>query len=168
MEYVRFQCLQKRPDRRYVSGTELHEDLMRSLNCEAVRAGPVRGWERAWKWAKRRPALAALFAVIVVATVGLLGGRRWFRAALAEERNQAIRARDDAEQARNEAQQRAIKEKELRQAVEQEKAAAEGVGVFPLGDQFGNGLLEMIGYPPPVLDGGAFHGRSPDRPMSKP
>src|SRR6516162_6335680 len=70
MEYVRFQCLQKRPDRRYVSGTELHEDLMRSLTCEAVRAGPVRSWERAWKWAKRRPALAALFAVIVVATVG--------------------------------------------------------------------------------------------------
>jgi hypothetical protein len=125
LETVCLKCLEKAPQRRYATARDLAQDLHRYLAGEPVQARPVCSWERAWKWAKRRPALATLFAVIVLAALSLLGGGLGFTAALAEQRNQALQAQDDAERARNEAQQRALQEKELRQAVEQQKAEKE-------------------------------------------
>src|SRR5262249_40109698 len=61
-------CLEKEPRRRYASAGALAEDLKRFLTGEPIRARPVRVWERAWKWAKRRPAIAALAALVVTVT----------------------------------------------------------------------------------------------------
>ncbi len=64
-------CLDKDPQRRYESAAALAEDLERWLKGEPIRARRT-GWaERAWKWTRRRPALASLlFLVAVTATVG--------------------------------------------------------------------------------------------------
>jgi serine/threonine protein kinase/tetratricopeptide (TPR) repeat protein len=59
---------------RYQSAGELAADLQRFLDDEPIRARPVRPWERVAKWAKRRPAAAALVALSVAVVVALFAG----------------------------------------------------------------------------------------------
>jgi tetratricopeptide (TPR) repeat protein/tRNA A-37 threonylcarbamoyl transferase component Bud32 len=74
LETICLKCLEKDRQRRYGSALALAEDLHRFLANEPIQARPVRLWERGWKWAKRRPALAALIAVSAVA---LLSSVAW-------------------------------------------------------------------------------------------
>ena len=53
-------CLEKAPARRYRSAAVLADDLERWLAGEPVAARPAGPAERLWKWARRRPAVAAL------------------------------------------------------------------------------------------------------------
>jgi WD40 repeat protein len=77
LETICLKCLAKEPHKRYASAEALAEDLERWLAGEPIRARPVSAWERGWKWARRRPAVAALlFLVVVVAGLGL-GGVLW-------------------------------------------------------------------------------------------
>ena len=59
-------CLQKEPHRRYESAEALADDLARFVRGEPIRARPVGPLERAWKWAARRPATAALAGTCAV------------------------------------------------------------------------------------------------------
>jgi serine/threonine protein kinase/formylglycine-generating enzyme required for sulfatase activity len=93
-------CLHKDPRKRYGSARELGEDLGRFLEGRPVRARRVTGLERGWMWARRRPALAALAAVLVLATVGLLAG--WM-AWLDDARVQAEQHAAEAEERKTEA-----------------------------------------------------------------
>jgi hypothetical protein len=77
LETVCLRCLQKEPARRYRSALDLADDLGRFLTGEPVRARPAGRLERVAKWARRRPAAAALLGVCVLATllvVSLTGG----------------------------------------------------------------------------------------------
>lgn len=78
-------CLAKEPAQRYASAHELAEDLERFSRGEAVHARPVTAPEAIWRWARRRPKIAALIAA--VAGVFLLGFAgvtwQWRRAELA-------------------------------------------------------------------------------------
>jgi WD40 repeat protein len=65
-------CLDKNPAKRYGSAESLAEDLERRLRGEPIRARPT-GWaERVLKWARRRPAAAALVGVSAAAAVALV------------------------------------------------------------------------------------------------
>jgi formylglycine-generating enzyme required for sulfatase activity len=71
LETICLKCLSKEPARRYASAEELANDLRRYQAGEPIRARPVGAVERTWKWARRRPALAGLLGVVLLALVGL-------------------------------------------------------------------------------------------------
>ena len=58
------------PTQRYGSAEALAEDLERWLRHEPILARPSQVWEHAIKWARRRPAAAALLMVIVPRSAG--------------------------------------------------------------------------------------------------
>jgi formylglycine-generating enzyme required for sulfatase activity len=97
LETICLKCLRKEPARRYASAKELAEDLGRFQAGEPIRARPVGTLERTWKWAQRRPALAALLGVTLLAlvTLGVLSAN------LAIARNTAQREADKANKARD-------------------------------------------------------------------
>ncbi len=77
LDTICMKCLEKRPDRRYATGSELAEDLGRFVSGRPVKARPVSGWVRAEKWVRRSPVSAALSGVIAVAILGVIVGLAW-------------------------------------------------------------------------------------------
>jgi WD40 repeat protein len=118
LETVCLKCLGKEPSRRYGSAEALADDLGRFLAGEPIAARPVGAWGRAVKWARRRPAVAAMLGLLAVVTgLGFAGVvSQWRRA----ERHRA-RATYQAERAERQ-KDRAEYQKER---AEQARATAE-------------------------------------------
>lgn len=85
IETIVLKCLEKDPARRYGSADALADDLANWLAHRPVSARPVGPVEHVVKWCRRRPAVAALAAAIVVSLVagtvvsthfGMEAGRR--------------------------------------------------------------------------------------------
>ncbi len=95
LETICLKCLEKEPRRRYDSAADLAADLQRYLAGEPILASPAGWWVRTRKWARRRPALAALMVTVVLGFVGVTW--QWRRAEL--NRAQATLAAQAAQQA---------------------------------------------------------------------
>jgi WD40 repeat protein/tRNA A-37 threonylcarbamoyl transferase component Bud32 len=78
LEAICLKALEKKAKDRYGSAEELAEDLERWLRREPTKARPVRPWERAAKWARRRPAIATLVGFVAMALIGFVGTVLWF------------------------------------------------------------------------------------------
>ncbi len=108
-------CLQKEKHKRYESALALADDLRRFLAGEPIVARPIAVWERLWKLARRRPAVAALSALLLVFTIVSLAVVTWLW--------------QDAELARVDAIDRAAKEAKARvRADEKERLAIKEAG----------------------------------------
>ena len=120
LETICLKCLEKTPQKRYTSAHELAEDLRRFLNNEPIVARPVSPLEKTVKWAKRRPAFAALIGVSVLAALVFIIGGVWYNTQLRTARDKATVS---AEKERVEAERARLAESEARkQQAEAEKA----------------------------------------------
>src|SRR5262245_17883788 len=70
LETICLKCREKEPARRYGTPETLADDLDRWLRLEPITARPIGNYERVKKWARRRPAVAALGAALVLAVLG--------------------------------------------------------------------------------------------------
>ncbi len=139
LETICLKCLEKDPRRRYATAAALADDLRRFLAGEPILARPSSLWSHGVKWAKRKPALAALLGVSALAAVSLLGSWAWFTVELSRQmqraqqgeqhaREQEALARASqqlAEQQQSEAHRQAAAAKASQQLAEQQRTAAE-------------------------------------------
>lgn len=95
LETICLKCLDKDPARRYGSAEALADDLERWLNGAPIQARRSSLAERAIKWARRRPAAAALIALSILASVALLVVSALFTAQLQETNDDLAQALED-------------------------------------------------------------------------
>jgi serine/threonine protein kinase len=63
LETICLKCLMKKPSDRYLCAQDLAEDLNLFLQDEPIHAKPLNGWQRAVKWARRKPLLAGYISI---------------------------------------------------------------------------------------------------------
>ncbi|MCX7872153.1 MAG: protein kinase [Verrucomicrobiae bacterium] len=102
LETICLKCLEKQPQHRYSSALDVALELERWLDGEPILARPATRFERLIKWAKRKPAIAALSGLLIlVATAGLTG--------VVWQWQQAVEARNLAEQKAKDAATQAVR-----------------------------------------------------------
>jgi eukaryotic-like serine/threonine-protein kinase len=74
LDTITLKCLEKDPAKRYADAHALAEDLRRYLRREPIAARPASRPERAWRWCRRRPAVAGLTAAIGVLVLAVAIG----------------------------------------------------------------------------------------------
>ena len=101
LELVCMTCLAKDARQRYATAAEVAADLRRWMNGEPVAARRAGTAVRLWAWARRRPALAAVSAALIItvisATVGLAIYSSELSRSLAAEKEARLRADKQSE-----------------------------------------------------------------------
>jgi WD40 repeat protein len=77
LETLCLKCLAKEPAQRYASALAVAEDLEHFARGEPIRARPVTTAEALWRWARRRPKIAALLGALALAFVIGFAGVTW-------------------------------------------------------------------------------------------
>jgi WD40 repeat protein len=70
LETITLKCLEKEPARRYPTAHDVALELRRFLAGEVILARPIGRSARALRWAKRKPAAAALLVVLANVAIG--------------------------------------------------------------------------------------------------
>jgi WD40 repeat protein/serine/threonine protein kinase len=124
LEIICLKCLEKDPSKRYATAGELAEDLRRFLGGEPIHARSVTVWERAIKWAKRRPSVAALLAGLAITITATFAILIYFTIELsAAAEREAIESKKARQQQEAAEQARALAEEQRRQADLQRREA---------------------------------------------
>jgi WD40 repeat protein len=118
LETICLKCLQKDQRHRYLTATDLAEDLSRYQAGEPILARPVGSLERVMKWVKRRPLVAGLAVALVVSLLGGIIVSTIFGLHAEQKAYDERNARQEAERKTGEAVT-------ARQAEEQQKIKAE-------------------------------------------
>lgn len=112
LETIIGKAIDRDRSRRYQTAAELRDDLQRFVDDEPIRARRQSQWERARRWCRHHPAVAALLAFIVllllgVTTASVLAAAHFDRLARSEANAAADerKARWEAEQAQRKAQE---------------------------------------------------------------
>ena len=114
LETICLRCLEKDPGKRYTTAADLADDLQRFIDNEPILARPTPWWERVVKWAKRRPAVAALLGALAVVLTGSFIGMAILWLDAEDERRVAVAQKLAAEEARNESDRQKTKAFEAR------------------------------------------------------
>jgi eukaryotic-like serine/threonine-protein kinase len=133
LETICLKCLEKDPRQRYRSAAELAEELRCYRKGEPIQALPPRMGGRLLKWARRRPALAAVYALLLlVLALGSLGFGAlslWQKAEAARvaaesEREEAVEARAQLATEKQRTEAALQREEHARTVADQEKQKA--------------------------------------------
>src|SRR5579864_6208337 len=130
LQTICLKCLDKEPQRRYASALELAEDLDRWLSGRPILARRAGLPERAWRWAHRNPAVAALSALAVLMMLGGMTGLAISNAMISRRNAVVVRQRDEIRKALGDS--------------EEARAQADAVSKF---------LVEAFRKPDPEQDG---------------
>ncbi len=103
LETIALRCLEKQPGRRFPTAGDLADELGRFLDRKPIVSRRTSPLERTLKWARRKPAWAALVAVTLLSTAALLGGAVWHLAQLRERNAQLELERATQQRLRGEA-----------------------------------------------------------------
>jgi WD40 repeat protein len=109
LETICLKCLAKDPVRRFGTAAELAEDLRRFRAGEPIRSRPVSRAERLWRWSCRNPVVAALALTLAVVLLGSLSVVTWKWQAEVEAGQQARLQKQQADEARREAERLAAR-----------------------------------------------------------
>ncbi len=98
LETIALKALARDPKDRFATAGELRDELRRFLEGRPLRSRPVGPAERAWRWCKRNPIVAALLATVAGLTLALAIGSTaaWLR--LRESYDEVRRERGRAEE----------------------------------------------------------------------
>jgi WD40 repeat protein len=97
LDTICLKCLEKEPGKRYASAEALADDLQRFLDDRPILARRPRVGERALKWAKRRPAVAALGGALIGISVLAFALLTWELAVVGKARRESEGLRREAE-----------------------------------------------------------------------
>ena len=90
LETICLKCLEKSPQKRYLSAGDLSDDLCRFLDGQPIKARRIGSMARAWRWAKRNPTVASLATSVFLVLLGGTAGILYWAGVAASERSQAI------------------------------------------------------------------------------
>lgn len=96
LSVIAHKCLQREPNQRYASVEAFSDDLQRFLEGRPILARPLPVWRKAWRWARRRPAIATSLVTAFAAMVTLLIGWALFTKEIQSAKDTAERERDIA------------------------------------------------------------------------
>lgn len=105
LETITLTCLEKDPIDRYQTAEALSGDLENFLTGNPIKARPSGIAKNLLKWAKRKPALAAMILTLVIALAFLIG--------IGSQLMEVSRQRDQANAARKKANQAELKMREM-------------------------------------------------------
>ena len=96
LETITLKCLEKKPARRYALANEVAQELSRFLKNEPIEARPIGKIQRAWRWCKRQPSVAALLATVAITLVVGTVVSAYFAIAADNQYQQTIHERNNA------------------------------------------------------------------------